>query len=241
MLGFKLLPLDDEKENSIYYNNLLIRKNKIELEKLLNNYEYTFNELFPFRNCNNKKEKINTYKAYKYILENKKIDKKTLNELYTIISEELLDEEEELHGKYYRDNDVYIFNSRYDFDKAMPKDYIEEKMNKLFEYSNDENSNSKIEEFIKSQIIHFYFVYIHPYNDMNGRTARTTSMWYLLNNNINDYILFNRGIIRHKEDYLKAIRTGRHTKDITNYLNFILKSTILELQRKELKNKVYYK
>ena len=47
--------------------------------------------------------------------------------------------------------------------------------------NNGETFGNATDYFIKSQIMHFYFVYIHPYFDINGRTARTTSLWHLLN------------------------------------------------------------
>ena len=68
-------------------------------------------------------------------------------------------------------------------------------MNQLFEFiNNNELEETEINKFIKSQIMHFYFVYIHPYFDVNGRTSRTVAMWYLLNNKNYPYIIFNRAI-----------------------------------------------
>ena len=49
--------------------------------------------------------------------------------------------------------------------------------------------------------MHFYFVYIHPYFDVNGRTSRTLAMWYLLNEEAYPYIIFNRAINNNASNY----------------------------------------
>ena len=233
MFGIELLPLDDENSKRISYNKFLINNNLKRIENNNSSKQYDFNELFPTTFKTLEKEKINTLKAYKYILENKTINKESLKELYDIISNDLLEEEIKIKDKYYRDGNVYIFNGRFDFDKAMPPEYVETKMNKLIKYINTNNCNNEIGEFIKSQIIHFYLVYIHPYYDCNGRTARTLSMWYLLNNNLDKYLISNKVIATNREEYLKAIRKGRYSKNITKYLNFILEGTLNELNINE--------
>ena len=81
-------------------------------------------------------------------------------------------------------------------------------MSRLYDYMQTEDNlstGSKTDIFLKSQIMHFYFVYIHPYYDINGRTARTTSMWYLLNKEAYPFIIFNRGISLNKKEYYRVL------------------------------------
>ena len=148
MLGYEQLSLDNENNKKIYYNKLLISKNKKELENYISSHKYSFKELFPFKKSYNKQAKINALNAYKYILENNKISKETLKKLHRIISKDLIDD----NGDYYRNENVYILNGRYNFDKAMSVENVEDKMNKLFDFINEEKENSKIDEFIKSKI-----------------------------------------------------------------------------------------
>ena len=42
------------------------------------------------------------------------------------------------------------------------------------------NSDDGMNDLVKSAIIHFYFSYLHPYFDGNGRTARLLHLWYLI-------------------------------------------------------------
>ena len=166
------------------------------------------------------------YKGYKYILEKKPINKDSLKELYKIVSNGLLSEEDQKEmGEYYRKDDVYIYysNNPDKYDLGMPSEQLEEYMNMLLEYATTSNENlSKAEKFLKSQIIHFYFVYVHPYYDINGRTSRTTSMWYLLNNKSYPFIIFNRAIQLHKSEYYRKIRESKKYMNTTLFLDYMM-------------------
>ena len=113
-------------------------------------------------------------------------------------------------GDYYRNGPVYILKGiclTNDCFMGMDKDKIEYFMNQFFEFINSKDmEDSEIDIFIKSQVMHFYFVYIHPYFDVNGRTSRTVSMWYLLNNKNYPYVIFNRAISFAKSEYEKNKR-----------------------------------
>ena len=49
-------------------------------------------------------------------------------------------------------------------------------------------------------------VYIHPYYDVNGRTARTLSLWYLLQKKTYPFVIFNRGISLSKGEYKHNVK-----------------------------------
>lgn len=187
------------------------------------------------RNSTTGKRIINLYQGYQYILEGHDIDKDNLHQLYEILSNGVLDEFSIANmGDYYRTRDVFILKSGSDmigdFDKGLPADKISSIMDELFNYINSDNDLSPIDSFIKSQIIHYLFVYIHPYFDVNGRCSRTLSMWYLLNNGDYPYTIFNRGIPLTKEDYLKSIRKSR-TGNLTPFLTYMLNTVHLELEK----------
>ena len=179
---------------------------------------------------------INLYHGYEYILNHNNINKESIKELYSTLSNGLLDNYSINNmGEYYREKPVYILKSdRIDVEpyQGMNEKYIDKYMDKLIDYINNNNiSNTEIDHFIKSQIIHFYFVYIHPYFDINGRTSRTISMWYLLNNKIYPYIIFNRGIAFNQRDYESSIVTTRNTGNITLFLEYILKNVKTEFEK----------
>lgn len=178
---------------------------------------------------------INLYNGYKYILNGYEINDKTVADLYQILSKDLLDPRDEIRmGPKYRTAPVYILiNGRLDgvMDYGIDAKDIEEYMNVFFEYVNKDNDfSSATDYFIKSQIMHFYFVYIHPYFDMNGRTSRTIAMWYLLNHEIYPYIIFNRGI-NFDVSYDKVIRECKNWYELTKFIKYMLITVKKELEK----------
>ncbi len=184
---------------------------------------------------------INLYNAYRYILLNSILSKKSLKKLYSILSNNLLDEySQENMGEYYRTKDVAILDDQIGpfpatFDKGMPPETIEKAMDDLFKFIEEADPKDNLEAFIDSQIIHFYFVYVHPYFDVNGRCARTMSLWYLLNNEAYPFTIFNRGISLSKGKYKEKIKKSRRG-DITPFLEYSLKT----LKRELIKERVIH-
>ena len=182
---------------------------------------------------------INLYHGYQYILTHKTINKDTLKELYQLLSENILEpRDKERMGEYYRTAPVYIIKgSRLDVEPYMGIDEtkIDYHMNQLFEFINDDTlEKTEIDKFVKSQIMHFYFVYIHPYFDVNGRTSRTVAMWYLLNNKNYPYIIFNRAIAFNQKNYEPNIIKGRTYGDLTLFIKYMLESVEQELEKEYL-------
>ncbi len=178
---------------------------------------------------------LNLYHGYHYILNNKNINKDTLKKLYSILSKGLLKEEDlKRMGEYYRNAKVYIlFNGNLSNpDEGINEQRIDEFMEKYFEFLNNADySETLTDEYIKSQILHFYFVYIHPYFDVNGRTSRTLSMWYLLNKKAYSYIIFNRGIAFQGSKYDRTIMDVKKYKDISYFIEFMLQTVQAELEK----------
>ena len=193
------------------------------------------------RNINDieKKQRIlNLYNGYKFILKYKLVNEKSLKKLYDILSKDLLIEYDLNHmGKYYREDIVYILSDRLDMDdEDTGVDYqnINELMSKYFAFYNHNHSKDLTDEYIISQILHFYFVYIHPYFDVNGRTSRTMAMWHLIKNEAYPFIIFNRGISFHRNEYYRAISDAKTSHDLTGFLLYMMKEVKLELEKEYL-------
>jgi hypothetical protein len=65
---------------------------------------------------------------------------------------------------------------------------------------------------------------------MNGRTSRTIAMWYLLNNEIYPYIIFNRGI-PFDASYDSIIRECKDRYDLTKFLKYMLITVKKEFEK----------
>ena len=95
-----------------------------------------------------------------------------LRVLYDILSFNLLDERDLARmGTYYREAPVYILkNGRLDMELEEGVYYLKiaELMEYYFAFFNAPTfSQTMTDQYVKSQILHFYFVYIHPYFDVN--------------------------------------------------------------------------
>ena len=187
---------------------------------------------------NNKERIINLHRGYRYILSHDNINKESLRELYAILSKGLLDEYALNNmGQYYRNKPVYIlWDGRLDIlpIKGIDEGKVESYMDKLLDFTNNYEANTDIDNFIKSQIMHFYFVYIHPYFDVNGRTSRTLAMWHLLNEKAYPYIIFNRAISFNKRKYTYKLNDVRRRGDITLFLRYMLKEVLKEFEKEKI-------
>ena len=178
---------------------------------------------------------INLYEGYRYILQGNDITEENVHRLYEILSKDLLSREDrDRMGTMYRTAPVYILQGgRLDdtMDHGLDESKVPDFMKEFFDYvNNGETFGNATDYFIKSQIMHFYFVYIHPYFDINGRTSRTVAMWYLLNNDIFPYIIFNRGI-NFDNTYDRTIKECKDRYEITKFLKYMLINVKKELEK----------
>ncbi len=178
----------------------------------------------------------NLARGYSYILNHRNINKVSLLELYTILSDDILDSDERLlDGNSYRHAPVYIhWSNNPDIAPAQGAhpENVDAMMENLIEYINQSHENDDpVSAFIRSQLIHFQFVYIHPYFDVNGRASRTLGIWYLLNNDAYPFTLFNRAIHHDKSSYYRVIRETKDFKNATFFLKYMLNNVIIELEK----------
>ena len=166
----------------------------------------------------------NMFDAVNFIVNEKPLfNKENLLKLYHILSNNCLSEDKRLkEGCYYRHDKVYI--GKYE---GAAYTIIDECMNSLFEFANDEK-NIKEYDNLLPYICHYYILYIHPYFDYNGRTARMVSFWlnYINNITIAPYFM-SEAINDNKSDYYRAITDTRETNnDLTYFLGYILETSI---------------
>ena len=182
-----------------------------------------------------KRRILNLYKGYQFILKYKRVNEFSLKRLYDILSKDLLIPYDlEFMGDLYREDIVYIVSDCLDLDyceTGVQYQNIPELIKYYFEYFNNSDSKLLTDKYIDSQILHFYFVYIHPYFDVNGRTSRTMSMWYLLKKEAYPFIIFNRGIPFHCNDYYSVIKNCKKSHDLTRFLTFMLEEVKIELEK----------
>ena len=166
----------------------------------------------------------NMLEAIRFIVDEKpEFNKENLRKLYHILSKNCLARGLELKdGAFYRDDQVYIGA----FEGA-PAELIDEYMDSLFAFANDPESK-RAQDFLLPYICHYYILYVHPYFDYNGRTARMVSFWLNYINEVSYAPYFmSEAINENKNDYYRAIIDTRNTNnDLTYFLGYILETSI---------------
>lgn len=227
----------DEREN----NESLLRRNfkDIMISRVFSEIEGSLNienvptthkrikQIFETDNLTDKNDVIikNMLNAMKYIIDEKPIfNKENLFKLYSLLSTGCLNEEDKLkQGQYYRDAEVFVGGY-----EGVDFKLLDEYMNDLFDFANNDSNVRKYGIYLP-HICHYYILYLHPYFDYNGRTARMVSFWIsVLNNMINvSPIFMSEAINEYKTNYYEAIKETRNANnDLTYFLGFIFETAI---------------
>lgn len=127
-----------------------------------------------------------------------------------------------LTGKLYRSGMVYISNGLNVMHTPEIPDKLDERMKSLFDFADYGGAN-----ILKACIIHFYFVYIHPFCDGNGRFARLWMNTMLADCNPGfKSLAISSGINARLSDYYTSIRESEfsynNVLDITPFLEYML-------------------
>ena len=102
-----------------------------------------------------------------------------------------------------------------------PPEQVENLIEKLFDFIKEKKD--EIHPLILSSIFHYEFVFIHPFSDGNGRTARLwqniiLSKW----KEIFEYVPIESQIKKYQEEYYKAINNCNKTGNSNEFIEFML-------------------
>lgn len=112
----------------------------------------------------------------------------------------------------------------------------EDAMRKILDWY---NSETEIHPLVKSAILAYEFVSIHPFQDGNGRLSRLLSTLLLLKNGYSwiQYVSFEHEIEHRKNEYylkLRQCQAQRPNENITEWINFFF-SALLNIQDQLMK------
>lgn len=103
-----------------------------------------------------------------------------------------------------------------------PPEQVELLINQLFNFI--KNKKDEIHPLILSSIFHYEFVFIHPFSDGNGRTARLWQNVILCNwEGVFEYVPIESEIKEYQEDYYKVIQNCNNKGESTEFIEFMLK------------------
>ena len=159
----------------------------------------------------------NAYNAYEMINDVNPYSIKDLKKIHGVMTYLIVDES----GEYRKGNEGV-----FDGDKCIhicpPPEQVSELMNQLFNWM--KKFKNELHPLILSAVFHYEFVFIHPFKDGNGRTAR---LWHniLLSNwkEIFEYLPIESQLKKYQNGYYKAIADCNLKGDSTIFIEFMLK------------------
>jgi Fic family protein len=168
---------------------------------------------------------FNTMQKIRGLL-SEKLSPSLLLELQSSITYNTIDEND--IGKFRDNNDIVVADPlESDIIYHRPPSYekIEKLIDELCDFINTDEEDNFVHPLIKGIVVHFLIGYIHPFNDGNGRTARTIFYWYMLKQGywLFEFMSVSRIILRNKAKYGMAyLYTETDDMDLTYFINYNL-------------------
>ena len=168
---------------------------------------------------------VNTIHGINYAYENE-ISLDNIRTLWEIVIRDVC-ENEQLAGVLFRTGMVYVGSNTDIIHTPAEPEQIEGMMKTLFAFA----ASSQYNVWLTASILHFYFVYIHPFCDGNGRTARILTQSFLLHKGMDKikYLPLARTINNSLSGYYTSLKeaeavwvNGKHWIDITPFLDYLL-------------------
>ena len=159
----------------------------------------------------------NAYKAYEEIDNVDPYSVADLKKIHGILTFAIEDDSGKFrnHGEAVYDGDVQIF-------MAPPHRMVPTLMDNLFNWMNE--AKDTVNPLILSSIVHYEFVFIHPFSDGNGRTARLWQTAILAHwKDVFKYIPIESIIKKHQEEYYTAIQNCNNVGNSNEFIEFMLK------------------
>jgi Fic family protein len=174
---------------------------------------------------------VNNYEALQFILKKKDtfLTRELILEVQRIVTVGTI--EEKYIGKFRTDNEVVVANSTTGLVYHHPPDFseIDGFINDFCKFANDnkilrkEETGNFIHPVIKGILLHYLMGYYHPFNDGNGRTARTIFYWFVLSRGywLFEYLPVSRIILKSRKNYeLSYLYTEYDENDLTYFLQY---------------------
>ena len=159
----------------------------------------------------------NAYSAYEMINSVDAYSIKDLRKIHGIMTYLTIDES----GKFRKGNEGVFDEKGNCIHVCPPPEQIDGLMKELFDWM--KKNKETIHPLIMSSIFHYEFVFIHPFSDGNGRTARLwqnviLSKW----KGLFEYLPIESQIHKYQDNYYKAINNCNHKGESTEFIEFML-------------------
>ena len=184
---------------------------------------------------------VNNYEALQYILKNKDkpLTRDLILDVQRIVTANTI--EEKSIGKFRTDNEIVVADSTTGLIYHTPPDFseIEGFIEEFCTFANDnkipgkEIADTFIHPVVKGVLLHYLIGYYHPFNDGNGRTARTIFYWFVLARGywLFEYLAVSRIILKSRKNYgLAYLYTEYDEDDFTYFLQYNISCIVQALE-----------
>ncbi len=171
---------------------------------------------------------LNIYRAVKYLNVSQKRDMDTLVQLWNILTDGVCDDS------------GFRTTEKTKMRHAPEVELLDYCMKQFFEFYHGENIKNP---YIKMAALHFYFVYMYPFRDGNGRIARLISTDFLIRSGLENFssLTLSKTVNETKEAYYHALDQSENSLfDVTPLIQYMLKTVydnfyeVLEKQNENL-------
>ncbi|AGA70552.1 hypothetical protein Desdi_3151 [Desulfitobacterium dichloroeliminans LMG P-21439] len=166
-----------------------------------------------------------------------KITEENLYQLYKLAVGDFLNDEDRLmQEQKYRHDAVYVVGQDIEH-QGLKHQLLPEYIADLIDYMQKDDG---LDQIVKSIVIHYYFAYLHPYFDGNGRMARLMQLWYLVQKGYTSalFIPFSAYINESRSTYYKAFTSIMNNYkvsqiiDVTPFVDYFIDYVIIKLLKR---------
>ena len=159
----------------------------------------------------------NAYNAYSKIGDLNPYNNDDLKKIHGILTYLTVDEA----GEFRKGNEGVFDESGNCIHVCPPPEQVDLLMKNLFDWMNE--NKDEIHPLILSSVFHYEFVFIHPFKDGNGRTARLWQNVILSNwEKIFEYAPIESEIKKYQDEYYNVIRECNLIGESTKFVEFML-------------------
>ncbi len=203
------------------YSSLAIEENSLSLKSV----ENIIDKKTVLGDRKEIQEVKNANELYEHILEYNWKSEKDLLKAHTLMMKYLDDD-----NGYYRNHGEGVKKGEKIIYSAPQSILVPSLMKSLFQFLND--NDGKIHPLILSAVFHYYFVYIHPFSDGNGRIARFWVSLILTNwNSKFEFIPIEEEIYLKRQQYYDSIAECHVNGNANVFIDFLLKCINTSLRK----------
>lgn len=165
------------------------------------------------------------------------LSREVLLDLHILMTKNSLDEDK--IGRWRTDADEIIVKRQIANEEMIvhvpPRDKeLQKEIDKLIDFANDKDDEDEyLDPVVKAIMIHFWFAYIHPFCDGNGRLARSLFYWYLMRHGywLISYVPISTVLRRAAGSYADSfVYSEQYMDDLSYFVDFNLSKLQLALK-----------